>query len=107
MMSEDQNQEIQDMRASRIMLEEFFDRHEYPEDIVKSSFYTIDRIHIYKTSSEISRFLIEIQFRDWKRADFAYKLLIRLFYDIDDDEIGRKMTIFRKGKSVFVRKFLF
>ena len=97
------------MRAARIMLEEFFDRHEYPEDIQKDSFYTIDKLHIYKTTNEVSRFLIEIEFRDWKRADFAGKQLVRLFLntDCEENEIVDRMAIFRIGKKLFLRKFLF
>lgn len=100
-MSEDHNQEIQEMRTARKLLEEYFDRHEFPEDIVKHECYTIDKLSVYKKSSETERFLLEFQFNTWKRADFAGKLLRTLFGDSD------KITVFRIGKKLFLRKFLF
>lgn len=101
MMSEDRNQEIQEMRASRILLEEFFDRHEFPEELYKEEVYTINKISIYKVSDETDRFLLEFQFTNWKKAAFGYKQLCRLFGDAD------KVAIFRIGKKLFLRKFLF
>jgi len=100
MMSESNNQEIQDMRQAQIMLEEFFDRHEFPENLEKHTFYGIDITSIYKVDGESDRFLLEIKFGKWQSAAFARKLLSHLFDT-------KKISIFRIGKKLFLRKFLF
>jgi len=100
-MSEDNEQFLNEQREARHMLEEFFDRHEFPEQLYKSTMYGIDIISVYKVSDETDRFLIEIKFGKWQTAEFNYKLLCRVFGDAD------KVSIFRIGKKLFLRKFLF
>ena len=101
MMSEDNEQFLNEQREARHMLEEFFDRHEFPEDLEKHTFYGIDITSIYKVNGENNRFLLEIKFGKWQSAEFAGKLLSRLFDGAD------KVSIFRIGKKLFLRKFLF
>ncbi len=100
-MSEDQDEESKNYRMAREMREEFFDRHEFPEEIILETLRSIDIIHVYKTVFEIDRFLIEIKFFKWQTARFHERILKRLF--LDHEEIA----VFRIRKKLFLRKFRF
>lgn len=87
-------------KMARELLEEFFDRHEFPEELYKETLWSgTDKISVYKTSDETDRFLIEIDFPKQNQANMAYKQATRVFGDFD------KLSIFLINKKLFFRKF--
>ncbi len=82
------------------LIEEFFDRHEYPENLLKSTIWSgTDIISIYQVEGEHDRFLLEIKFHSKLQTESAYRLLKQLFGSC------RQVSIFAKNKKLFLRKF--
>lgn len=87
-------------KMARELLEEFFDRHEFPEELYKETLWSgTDKISMYKASDETDRFLIEIDFHNQMQANMAYKQSVRFFGDMP------KLSIFLIKKKLFFRKF--
>ena len=87
-------------KMARELLEEFFDRHEFPEELYKETLWSgTDIISMYKASDETDRFLIEIKFHSIVQAKMAYKQACRFFGDME------KLSIFQIKKKLFFRKF--
>ncbi len=97
------NQEDWNDRSYKLaseLIEEFFDRHEYPEDLLKSTIWSgTDIISVYQVAGEYDRFLLEIKFHSKLQCDTAFKLIKQLFGG------HRQVSIWRKNKKLFLRKF--
>lgn len=82
------------------LIEEFFDRHEYPEDLLKSTIWSgTDIISVYQVEGEYDRFLLEIKFHSNQQCSIATKLVKQLFGG------HRQVSIWHKNKKLFLRKF--
>ena len=100
MMSDKEDWNDRSYRMARELLEEFFDRHEFPEELYKETLWSgTDIISMYKASDETDRFLIELKFHSVQQATMAYKQACRFFGDIP------KLSIFLIRKKLFFRKF--
>lgn len=87
-------------RKASELIEEFFDRHEYSQDLLKSTIWSgTDIISIYQVEGEHDRFLLEIKFHSKRQCETAYKLIKQLFGSC------RKCTIWCTKKKLFFRKF--
>lgn len=99
-MSDTEDWNDRSYRMARDLIEEFFDRHEYPENLLKSTIWSgTDIISIYQVAGEHDRFLLEIKFHSKQQASTAYKLIKQLFGEC------RQVTIWHHNRKLFLRKF--
>lgn len=99
-MSDKEDWNDRSYRLASELIEEFFDRHEYPEDLLKSTIWSgTDIISVYQVAGEYDRFLLEIKFHNKQQCDTACRLIKQLFGG------HHQVSIWAKNKKLFLRKF--
>jgi len=87
---------------NRWKVEEFFDEHPNPFNIEIFGFEGLKRIKVYTDitdKKQSGKFLFELTFKDWKKAQYYTRILLKT--------LNRHLDVFRIGKQLFLRKLLF